>query len=73
MNVHQMMRLVAIPDGKGGYQFDDNPNDVEAILGFTLGYMSGPMFSETVEERDAREERHERHAKRVSASAVHAA
>ncbi len=73
MTVHQVMRLVAIPDGKGGYQFDDNPNDVEGILGFTLGYMSGPMLPETAEERDARVERYERYTKHVSASVVHAA
>ncbi len=45
-------------DGKGGYRFDrmvfKDPFD---ILGFFLGYMSGPITAESTEER---EERHKR-------------
>lgn len=51
MTVRQVMGLVAIPDGKGGYQFDNDPTKVEEILGFTLGYMGGPWIAETSEER----------------------
>ncbi len=70
MTVPQVMRLVAIPDGKGGYQFDDDPNNVESILGFTLGYMSGPVLAETSEEREQRLRRYEHHVKRVLISHV---
>lgn len=65
MTVPQVMRLVAIPDGKGGFQFDDEPNNVESILGFTLGYMSGPMLAETPEECEQRLHRYECHVKQV--------
>ena len=60
MTVRQVMGLVAIPDGKGGYQFDDDPNKAEEIIGFTLGYMGGPWIPETPEERSQREHRYER-------------
>jgi len=73
MTVPQVMRLVAIPDGKGGYQFDDDPTNAEAILGFTLGYMSGPVLAETAEERDQRLHRYERHVKRVPESVAQVA
>ena len=53
MTVRQVMDLVAIPNGTGGYQFDDDPTKAEEILGFTLGYMSGAFIPETPEERDA--------------------
>jgi hypothetical protein len=60
---HQMNTLEAVgsvldEDGKGGYRFDrmtfKNPID---ILGFFLGYMSGPLIAESAEEH---EERHKR-------------
>lgn len=42
-------------DGKGGYRFDrmafNGPFD---ILGFFLGYMSGPIVAESTEEREER-------------------
>ncbi|MBA2682532.1 MAG: hypothetical protein H0U76_29580 [Ktedonobacteraceae bacterium] len=61
--VHQMNTLEAVgsvldEDSKGGYRFDriafKNPID---ILGFFLGYMSGPILTESREEC---EERHKR-------------
>lgn len=73
MTVPQVMRLVAIPDGKGGYQFDDDPNNAEAILGFTLGYMSGAVLPETAEEREQRLHRYERHVKHLPESVAHIA
>ena len=45
-------------DGKGGYRFDrmafNGPFD---ILCFFLGYMSGPMITESVEEQQERMKR----------------
>jgi hypothetical protein len=45
-------------DGKGGYRFDrmvfKDPFD---ILGFFLGYMSGPVTAESPEEREDRQSR----------------
>lgn len=45
-------------DGKGGYCFDQvvfkDPFD---ILGFFLGYMSGPILSESLEEYQERQSR----------------
>ncbi|MBE3560257.1 MAG: hypothetical protein IMW89_13690 [Ktedonobacteraceae bacterium] len=57
---HQMNTLDAVgsvldEDGKGGYRFDrmafNSPFD---ILGFFLGYMSGPILAEGPEERQER-------------------
>jgi hypothetical protein len=73
MTVPQVMRLVAIPDDKGSYQFDDDPNNAEAILGFTLGYMSGAVLPETAEEREQRLHRYERHVKHLPESVAHVA
>ena len=60
---HQMNTLEAIgsvldEDGKGSYRFDRMTfkNAID-ILGFFLGYMSGPIIEESREER---EERHRR-------------
>ena len=45
-------------DGKGGYCFDRMTfKDPFDILGFFLGYMSGPILPES---REGREERHKR-------------
>lgn len=45
-------------DGKGGYRFDrlvfTGPFD---ILGFFLGYMSGPVTAENADEREDRRKR----------------
>src|SRR5215469_18467807 len=42
-------------DGKGGYRFDRMTfKDPFDILGFFLGYMSGPITAESTEEREAR-------------------
>ena len=42
-------------DGKGGYRFDRMAfKDPFDILGFFLGYMSGPITAESTEEREAR-------------------
>ncbi len=68
MAVHQVMGLVAIPDDAGNYQFDDDPANAEEILGFTLGYMSGPVLPETVEECEHRLHRYERHAEHMPVS-----
>ncbi len=60
---HQMNTLEAVgsvldEDGKGGYRFDRMTfkNAID-ILGFFLGYMSGPIIAESREEH---EERHRR-------------
>jgi hypothetical protein len=60
---HQMNTLEAVgsvldEDGKGGYRFDRMTfkNAID-ILGFFLGYMSGPIIEESQAER---EERHHR-------------
>jgi arylamine N-acetyltransferase len=45
-------------DGKGGYCFDRMTFKIPFdILGFCLGYMSGPIIAESPQER---EERHKR-------------
>jgi hypothetical protein len=55
MNTLDATGSVLDEDGKGGYCFDrmalPGPFD---ILGFFLGYMSGPIIEESVEEREAR-------------------
>ncbi len=55
MNTLDAAGSVLAEDGKGGYRFDrmalPGPFD---ILGFFLGYMSGPIMAESVEERKAR-------------------
>lgn len=60
---HRMSTLDAVgsvldADGKGGYCFDrvalKDPFD---ILGFFLGYMSGPLIAESKEEHEARMQR----------------
>jgi hypothetical protein len=45
-------------DGKGGYYFDRMTfTDMFDILGFFLGYMSGPTITESAEEREERQSR----------------
>ena len=57
---HQMNTLEAVgsvldEDGKGGYRFDCMAfNDPFDILGFFLGYMSGPIITESPEEHEER-------------------
>src|SRR5260370_42538220 len=55
MNTLDATGSVLDEDGKGGYRFDRMalpcPFD---ILGFFLGYMSGPLMAESAEERKAR-------------------
>lgn len=42
-------------DGKGGYRFDQMTfKDPFGILGFFLGYMSGPITAESTKERQER-------------------
>ena len=52
MNTLDAAASVLDEDGKGGYRFDrmalPGPFD---ILGFFLGYMSGPIIAESAEER----------------------
>jgi hypothetical protein len=60
MTVEQVMQLIAIPDGKSGYQLDAEEFPLEELLGFALGYMSGPWIPETVEEEQQREDRYVR-------------
>ncbi len=58
MNTLEAVGSVLDEDGKGGYRFDHmtfkNPIN---ILGFFLGYMSGPIIAESEPEH---EERHHR-------------
>lgn len=58
MNTSDSVGSVLDEDGKGSYRFDrmtfKTPID---ILGFFLGYMSGPLIAESAEEH---EERHKR-------------
>ena len=55
MNTLDAVGSVLDEDGKGGYRFDrmalNSPFD---ILGFFLGYMSGPIAAESPEEREER-------------------
>ncbi len=60
---HQMNTLDAVgsvldEDGKGGYRFDrmafNGPFD---ILGFFLGYVSGPILAESAQEHQERMKR----------------
>ncbi len=58
MSTLDVVGSVLDEDGKGGYCFDRMTfKDSFDILGFFLGYMSGPILAETAEER---EERHKR-------------
>ncbi len=58
MNTLDAVGSVLDEDGKGGYRFDriafKDPFD---ILGFFLGYMSGPLIAESREEREDRHKR----------------
>ncbi|HEX4205763.1 MAG TPA: hypothetical protein VHZ51_16510 [Ktedonobacteraceae bacterium] len=58
MNTLDAVESVCDEDGKGGYCFDrvvfHSPLD---ILGFFLGYMSGPIMAESQEEREERASR----------------
>lgn len=55
MNTLDAVGSVLEEDGKGSYRFDrvvfNGPFD---ILGFFLGYMSGPLLLESAEEREER-------------------
>jgi hypothetical protein len=55
MNTLDAVGSVLDEDGKGGYRFDhiafDGPFD---ILGFFLGYMSGPILAESTQEQQER-------------------
>ena len=55
MNTLDAVGSVPDEDGKGGYRFDrmafNGPFD---ILGFFLGYMSGPLIAESHDERGER-------------------
>lgn len=55
MSTLDVVRSVLEDDGKGSYRFDrmafKNPID---ILGFFLGYMSGPLMAESREECEER-------------------
>lgn len=58
MNTLDAAGSVLDEDGKGGYCFDHMTfNDPFDILGFFLGYMSGPVIAESQEERKARQSR----------------
>jgi hypothetical protein len=61
MTVKDVMQLIAIPDGKGGYQLEAEHSPLEELLGFALGFLSGPWMPETAEEQQQREDRYERH------------
>jgi hypothetical protein len=55
MNILDASGSVLDEDGKGGYCFDRMAfKDPFDILGFFLGYMSGPILTESREERKAR-------------------
>jgi hypothetical protein len=55
MNTLDAAGSVLDEDGKGGYRFDRMAfKDPFAILGFFLGYMSGPILAESREEREER-------------------
>jgi hypothetical protein len=58
MNTLDATGSVLDEDGKGGYRFDRmNFKDPFDILGFFLGYMSGPIITESAEEREERQSR----------------
>jgi hypothetical protein len=58
MNTPDATGSVLDEDGKGGYRFDRMTfKDPFDILGFFLGYMSGPMITESAEEREERQSR----------------
>jgi hypothetical protein len=58
MNTRQILLSILDEDGKGGYRFDNLAfsSPVE-ILGFFLGYMSGPLLPESPEEYEVRMQR----------------
>jgi hypothetical protein len=58
MNTLDATGSVLDADGKGGYRFDRMTfTDPFDILGFFLGYMSGPTITESAEEREERQSR----------------
>ncbi len=58
MTAEQIMGLVALPDDQGRYELDDEHDRAEEIIGFVLGYMSGPWLPEAPTERAQREQRY---------------
>lgn len=55
MNTLDVAGSVLDDDGKGGYCFDRMVlKDPLGLLGFFLGYMSGPITAESLEEREVR-------------------
>lgn len=55
MNTLDAVGSVLDEDGKGGYRFDRMAfKDPFDILGFFLGYMSGPIIAESAEEQQKR-------------------
>jgi hypothetical protein len=58
MNTLDAVGSVLDEDGKAGYRFDRMTfKDPLDILGFFLGYMSGPITAERTEEREERQSR----------------
>lgn len=58
MNTLDAVGSVLDEDGKGGYCFDRMAfKDPLDILGFFLGYMSGPVLAESSPEREERQSR----------------
>ena len=58
MNTLDAVGSVLDEDGKGGYCFDRMTfKDPFDILGFFLGYMSGPVLAESSEEREEHQSR----------------
>ncbi len=58
MNTLDAVGSVLDEDGKGGYRFDRMAfKDPLDILGFFLGYMSGPIIAESTEEQQERMQR----------------
>ena len=48
----ELLRLIVVPDEHRRYRFDETGLDyLEEYLGIFLGYMSGPAFAQTLEER----------------------
>src|SRR5450755_242143 len=61
ITVPELLRLIAVSDERGHYQWDDGVDStnfragVEEVLGVLIGYLNGPLQAETPQEQYQRQ------------------